>query len=156
VTASSVNDQPYPVDERPTRGVVEREHAATCCSDDEECPQPDVGQEREHRQRCRLRHLQALRHVEQVALVRPVGDHAGPRRQDEHRAELAGGQQPNGDTASGAVQHQQRDRHHRQPVAAVGDELPDEEQPEVAHPQRRERAPAPSRSCDSGQRQVER
>jgi hypothetical protein len=133
------------VDERPPSRVVEREQTAARHRDREEDRQRHVRQERQHGEHGRLRHLEALGQVEQMPLVHPVGDDTGPGREHQHRAELAGREQPDGDTAAGAVQHQQRQRQHGQPVAAVGDQLADEEQPEVAHPQGGERPVHPGR-----------
>ena len=69
-----------------------------------------------------------------------VDDHAGPRRQQQDRAELARRQHADRDSAAGAVEHEERQGDHRQPVARVGNRLADEEQPEVPRPERRERA----------------
>ena len=54
-----------------------------------------------------------------------------PRQQ--HRKELAGGQEPDGDAAVGEPQHQQGLGDECQPVADLGDQLATEEQPKVSH-----------------------
>jgi len=90
-----------------------------------------VVHEGQPRQGERLRHLDRLRDHQEPALVVAVDDHAGPGRQQEDRAELAGGQEADGHPAPGAVKDQEGEGDHRQPVAAVGDRLADEEQPEV-------------------------
>ncbi len=99
------------------------------------------GQEGQDGQADRLGHLQALGHQQQAPLVRPVGDRPGPGRQQQDRAELEAGQDPHAQAAPGEPEHQQGEGDVGQPVAGVGDQLPDEEQPEVAVPQGQERPP---------------
>ena len=88
-----------------------------------------------------LDHLQGLGHEEQVALVVSIGDGASVDGEQQDRSVFGGGEQADGETAVGEVQHQEGQSHVGQPVAGVGHELADEEQPKIAGSQRRERAP---------------
>src|SRR5690606_12406216 len=83
-----------------------------------------------------LHQRDALEQHELAALVGTVRDHTGPGAEEEHGAELRGGEQPEGEAAVGQLQHQQRLGDHVEPGADLRDALPDEEQPEVAVPQR--------------------
>lgn len=128
------------VDERTSDGVVEREHAAAGQRGGVERHQRGVADERQRAQGEGLAHLQRLGDVEQHPLVEPVGDHPSPRGQHQDRTELARREYPDREPAARAVQHEQRQGHHGEPVPAVGDQLTDEEQSEVPHPKRRERS----------------
>src|SRR5262249_30571279 len=124
-------------------GIVEREHATARERDAVERDHGRVVHEGERAERERLRHFERLRDEQEVALVPAVGDEPRPRRQDEDRPELARRQQANGKAALRQMQDEQRQADDRQPVPAVGNELPEEEEPEVAALQRRERATGP-------------
>ena len=85
-----------------------------------------------------LGHGDGLHDEQQLALVGAVGDQAGPRPDEQHGAELGGGEDAEGDAAVGELQDEQRLGDERQPVADLGDELAGEEEPEVAELQRPE------------------
>ena len=133
------------VDERAPHGVVDGQEATADRGRHEERAERCVGHEGERRQHERLAHLEALSDVEQPALVAAVDDGAGPRREQEDRSELARGERADRHAAARPVEDEQRERNERQPVAGVGDGLAEEEQPEVARSQRRQRAPDEAR-----------
>ena len=94
--------------------------------------------ERQPRQRERFAHLERLRNEEEVALVGSVNDHASPRRQQQNRPILARHQQADSYSAAGAVQDKEGQSDICQPVAALGNCLAKEEQPEVTRPKGQE------------------
>jgi len=122
------------------RRVVESQQGPARRSGDVQGGERRVMHEGQKRQHDRLDHLEALGDEEQVSFVVPVGDGAGADREEQERAVLGGHEQPDGQTAVGEVQHQQRQGHGGEPVAGVGDRLPDEEQTEVPGSQGPERA----------------
>ena len=71
----------------------------------------------------RLHHREGLDGDEELALVGPVGDEAGEGAEDEHRAELGGGQHAEGDAAVGELEDEQRLGDQREPVADLRDPL---------------------------------
>ena len=75
---------------------------------------------------------------EPAVLVHPVGHHAAVEgeQQDRQRAERR--HQPDGERRVGELEHQPPLGHRLDPGPAQGDELADEEQPEVAVPERGE------------------
>ena len=73
------------------------------------------------RQREGLGHRGGLGDDQQAPLVAAVGHGAGPGAEHEHGAELAGGEQAEGDAGIGQAQHEQGLGDHRQPRAGLGD-----------------------------------
>ena len=99
-----------------------------------------VVHERQRGERDRLGHLEALRDEEEVPLVRSVGDRARPDRQQQDRSVLAGDEESDRDRrCSSGGGSSSVNATFVEPVAGVGHQLPDEEQPEVADAKRRER-----------------
>ena len=98
----------------------------------------------ERRQCEGLRHRDRLDDQEQASLVRPVGDEPAPRPEEEHRPELGRRQRPDGHTVVRQLEDEEGLGDQGEPVADLRDELSDEEQPEVPHPQRPERVPRPA------------
>ena len=126
-------------DERPTRRVVERH-----CETTGERDRVDRGDRRGvHQGECgeheRLHHREELDDDEQPALVGAVGDEPCERAEQQDRAELERGEQPDRDAAVGQAEDEEGLGDERQPVADLRDQLSAEEQAEVADVQRAER-----------------
>ena len=94
----------------------------------------------------RLRHRDRLHDQEQLALVGAVGDQAGPRTEQQDRAELRAASAER-DAVVGELQDQQGLRDEREPVADLRDQLTAEEQAEVANVQRLERLAVAGRNA---------
>ena len=75
---------------------------------------------------------------QQPALVGAVGHETGEGAEQQDRAELGGGQRPEGVAAVGQLEHEQGLGDERQPVADLGDELAAEEEAEVPDVERPE------------------
>ncbi len=85
-------------------------------------------------------HRDALHDEQQTPLVGAVCDQAGPwPEQQQHGAELRGREPAECHAVVGELQHEQRLRHQRQPVADLRDQLAREEQAEVPVAQRTKR-----------------
>ena len=76
---------------------------------------------------------------EELVAVDPVGDHAGPGAEHEDGQELRSGGETEREAVVGQTQDHPDDGDRLHPRAGLRDELAEEEQPEVAGPERAER-----------------
>jgi hypothetical protein len=72
--------------------------------------------ERQSGQRERLQHGEALDDQQQLALVRSIGHQPGEGAEQQHRAELRGGEQAEGHAAAGELEDEQGLSHQGEPV----------------------------------------
>ena len=128
--------------ERLPRRVVDRERQAEHEHDRVEHPELHDAREVDHREQHGHRGHGRLRDEQDGALVEAVRDHSSPHAEQERRDELERNGEPDGEAAVvREVQHQPAQGDGLHPGTALGDQLTNEEQPEVPDVQRLERAP---------------
>ncbi len=124
--------------ERAAKWVVERQEHAAREGQRVEQRERRVRLEREHRQRDRLSHLQALREQQRAPLVHAIGQRARPCREHDQGPELARRECAHGQAAVSELEHEQDQRHVGELIAGVRDQLANEKEPKIAGRERLE------------------